>query len=216
MSAISLNLSALFEQTFGYRTRAFEPQFKRVVGDGDNKSGRQEQGKGGSPYYATDSLGNEYFMPVTLVYADTDRNASQGSGRANEFSGRKRWELPYPVVSIESKKSIVETALTERSGTVKELVSIMDYEITIKGFIVATTHEFPEDAVASLQAIYELNEAISIQCPLTDIFLLRPDRSGSDQVVIKELKFPAVTGVKNIRPYELKLLSDEPFNLITT
>jgi hypothetical protein len=92
----------------------------------------------------------------------------------------------------------------------------MDYEITIKGFIVATTHEFPEDAVASLQAIYELNEAISIQCPLTDIFLLRPDRSGSDQVVIKELKFPAVTGVKNIRPYELKLLSDEPFNLITT
>jgi len=33
-------------------------------------------------------------------------------------------------------------------------------------------------------------------------------------VVIRELTFPPVTGVKNVRPYELKMVSDEPFNVI--
>ncbi len=216
MAEISFSLATLFEQTFGYKTRAFEPRFQRVSGDGDNLSGRLEQGKGGSPYYANDPHGTEYFMPVTLSYPDTNASPAAIAGGGSTSATLKKWDLPYPVISIESKKTIIETALTERSGTVKELISIRDYEITIKGFIIAATHEFPEQDVATLRGIYEQNTGISIQCPLTDIFLLRPDRSGSDQVVISELKFPAITAVKNVRPYELKLLSDAPFNLTTT
>ena len=92
---------------------------------------------------------------------------------------------------------------------------IQDYDIVIKGFIITNANEFPENDVTTLRNIYEQNVALSIQCPLTDIFLLRPDRSGSDQVVIRELKFPAINGVKNVRPYELRLVSDEAFNLIS-
>jgi hypothetical protein len=210
MAEISLSLAELFEQTFGYKTRAFEPEFKHVTGDGNSLSDRKEQGASGSPYYATDAQGREYFMPVTLTYEES----SALPDTPTTASTLKKWDLPYPVISITSKKTVVETALTERRGTVKELINVQDYEIIVKGFIVGNTHEFPENDMATLRTIYEQNTAISIACPLTDIFLLRPGRSGSDQVVITELKFPAVTGIKNVRPYELKLVSDEPFNLL--
>jgi hypothetical protein len=123
--------------------------------------------------------------------------------------------LPNPVVSIESKKYIIDTALTERRGTVKEMINTSDYEITIRGLIIGSTHDFPEDQIAMLRDAYEQNKPVSIASAVTDIFLLRPDRSGSDKVVIAEMRMPVIPGVKNVRPYELKLISDETFNLIS-
>jgi hypothetical protein len=207
MAEISLSLATLFEQTFGYKTLAFEPKFEKVTG----RNERKEQGVGGSAYYATDASGVEYYMPVTLIYTETNGRSTD----TNDDATLKRWNLPYPVISIECKKTIIETALAGRNGTVKELIGAQDYVITIKGVIVGANNEFPEESMSTLRSIYEQNIALSIECPLTDIFLLRPNRNGSDKVVMSELKLPVVTGVKNIRAYELKLLSDEAFNLIT-
>jgi hypothetical protein len=220
MAEILFNLGDLFEQTFGYKTRAFEPEFKATPNkDSLNPAvpQRMEQGAHGSPYYANDALGREYFLPVTLTYPDNTPLSEQDAGLVggNTTGILNKWNLPYPVISVSSRKTILETPVTERRGTVKELINIEDYEIIIKGFIIGATNEFPEKEVTTLRTIYEQNVALSIQCPLTDIFLLRPDRSGSDQVVIKQLSFPALTGVKNIRPYELHLVSDEPFNLVS-
>ena len=203
MATTSFDLAGLFEQTFGYKTTAFAPEFTPTLGD--KNSYRTEVGATGSPYYAMDGLHTEYFMPVTLSYNE------QGISGTNQVE----WQLPYPVITISSKKTIIETALTERRGTVKEFINVQDYEIVIKGFIIQASNEFPESKITSLRNLYEQNVPLSIKCPLTDIFLLRPDRSGSDQVVIQELKFPAIAGVKNVRPYELHLVSDEPFNLIS-
>jgi len=211
MAEISLSLADLFEQAFGYKTRAFEPKFQKA-----NKRG-QEQGKAGAPFYAKNAQGQEYFMPVTISYPDTGAAASPPAGvttDARSFTSKKSWQLPYPVISVESSKTIVRTQLTERRGTVKELINIADYQITIKGLILGES-EFPETVISTLRDIYERNTPLSIQCPLTDIFLLRPDRSGSDQVVISELKLPAAGSSESVRPYELKLISDEIFNLIS-
>ena len=199
MAQLSFDLAELFQTTFGYKSPAFNPDFNKATGD--KLSPRTETGAYGAGYYTSYHSGVEYYMPVKLGYVD--------NGITTE------WDLPYPVISISSKKTIIETPLTERRGTVKELINIRDYEIVVKGFIINAVNEFPESKVTSLRSIYEQNTPLSIKCPITDIFLLRPDRSGSDQVVITGLKFPAVTGVKNIRPYELHLVSDEPFNLIS-
>ena len=226
MAEITFSLAALFEQTFGYKTPAFDPKFNNVVGDSALSPGRKENGAQGSPYYSNDALGREYYMPVTITYTDSSQNngliGGDGSftpGTTNPGGGgtgiQTKWDLPYPVVSITSKKTIVETPLTGRRGTVKELINIQDYEITVRGFIIGSTNEFPESDVTTLRTIYEQNAALSIQCPLTDIFLLRPDRSGSDQVVIRDLSFPAINGVKNVRAYQLRMVSDEPFSLVT-
>ena len=206
MADIAFNLEDLFEQTFGYKSQAFQPEFSEY--GGRSPAQRLEQGAHGSPYYTKDELGTEYYMPVTLTY--------QEEGLADNGAGAyKKWNLPYPVVSISSRKTIVETPLTERRGTVKELINIQDYEITIRGFIIGKPNEFPESDVTLLRTIYEQNTPISIQCPITDIFLVRPERNGSDEVVISDLKFPSIQGVKNVRPYELHLISDEAFNLLT-
>ncbi|MCW3120695.1 MAG: hypothetical protein JWQ38_187 [Flavipsychrobacter sp.] len=218
MAEISFSLANLFEQTFGYKTKAFDPEFTHVTNV--NPPSRNEQGTHGSSYYAKDKTGTEYFMPVTLTYTDISllpasaQNKPASGGNQTSATLRK-WNLPYPVISISSRKTIIETPLTERRGTVKELINIKDYEITIKGFIIGNKDEFPEADITILRTIFEQNIPLSIQCPLTDIFLLRPSRSGSDHIVITELKLPTISGVKNIRPYELHLVSDEPFNLIS-
>ncbi len=205
MPDLVFDLPALFEQTFGYRTRAFQPEFSEVKG---SKGDRTEQGSQGAPYYGVDAAGKEYFLPVTISFGiDSDGSNSTGS--------ISRYMLPYPVVSISAEKHIIETQLTERRGTVKELVNTTDYTIKVKGFVIGADNEFPEAEVEMLRNLYEQNQPLSLECPLTDIFLLRPDRSGSDMVVITDLKLLSVTGVKNVRPYELTFRSDEPFNLIS-
>ena len=96
----------------------------------------------------------------------------------------------------------------------KELINIQDYKITITGFLIAGTNDFPEAQVTALRNLWEQSTPITIKCPMTDIFLLRPDRSGSDQVVIVDFDVTTKKGVKNVVDYKLELVSDEPFNLI--
>jgi hypothetical protein len=183
---ISLSLADLFADAFGYRTPAFEPQF-------DKLPARKERSDTGAAYWSIDqATGREYYMPVTL--------------------GDQ--ELPFPVISIRSRKMIVETPMVEQRGTVKELISSEDYEITIRGLIISKEREYPEAKVKMLRDLYERNEALTIICPITDIFLATPDRGGYDSVVIKSISFPEVRGKMTVRAYELELVSDSILNLI--
>jgi hypothetical protein len=199
MAEIIFSLPDLFEKAFGYKTQAFEPKFDKVPGKKD---------KSGNPDYAPGMLGIPYHLPVFVK----DPNTSDSNGvNGKEVGG---WYLPHPVISIESRKTLVETPMVERNGTVKELIGIRDYEISVKGFVISTDNELARQQIEQLRTIYELNVPLSISCSLTDIFLVRAERGGSDQVVITSLSFPAVTGIKNVRPYEMKMLSNAPFNLI--
>lgn len=206
--AIDLTLSTIFEKAFGYTSRAFDPTITPVQGDSIKDIGRVELGATGARYYDADANGTEYYLPVKISYPQDTVVDGRPAGKLVD------WWLPYPVISVTSKKTIVETPLTERRGFVHEYINIDSYEINIKGFIIGNTNEFPESDVAMLRELYEVNAPVFISNPITDIFLLRPDRSGSDQVIIKELRFPEVKGIKNVRPYELVMASDEPFNLI--
>jgi Domain of unknown function (DUF6046) len=206
---ISFSLADLFYDTFGYRTRAFDPDFDPV--SGIEPPNRVDAGQLGSPYYGANALGREVFLPVTFSYPS---QTGSGTGLVTYDGPMQDWVLNCCVVSVSGRKTIVETPLTERRGTVKELVSIEDHQIRIKGFLIGAGNDFPEQDVSRLRDLYESNIPVSMKCALTDIFLLRPDRSGSDNVVIRELNFPAVTGVRNVRPFELLCVSDEPFSLV--
>lgn len=141
---------------------------------------------GSSRYYATDATGREYFMPVNLGGID----------------------LPYPVVRVSNKKKIVTTAMVERQGTVKELIATGDYEFTIKGFLVGQNNRWPEDLVYALNGMYTRDEALVMRSVITDIFL-----EDSDRVVVTALDFPEVTGIENVKPYSMRLLSDRGLEL---
>lgn len=210
---VRFSLADLFEDTFGYKTHAFEPKVEDVPSKLGRKQ-RKEYGRvGNSPYYSEDAItGREYYMPVEV---NVGAELAQAFGVQDQYGAYTgRWELPHPIVSVTSRKTIVETALTERRGTVKELINIMDYDITIRGLIVGKDNEFPEEQIETLRSLYELNAAVRISSVVTDIFLLRPDRDGRDTVVIKSLDFPEVRGVKGVRGYVLNMVSDAPFNLV--
>ncbi len=138
-------------------------------------------------YFSKGLFGRPYFMPVTL-----------GSV-----------ELPNPVIRITNRKTIVETALVGRVGTVKELIGQEDYKINIKGIIITENNNYPEEQIQKIHALYKQNKSLTINSALTNIIL-----TNEMSVVITDLTWPEVSGVQNVKTYEMNLLSDIPFNLI--
>ena len=137
---------------------------------------------------ATNVLGVPFFMPVKL---------------GNEL-------LPNePSLTIVSKKNIVETIITgsKVQGIVHELVSVGNYEITIRGLILNKYKLFyPEQDVKRIHDLYKLNESLPILCGLTELL-------GINRVIITDLSFPEMVGIQHAQGYELKCVSDLDFDL---
>lgn len=142
----------------------------------------------GSVLRKKDAQGRYYFMPVVF-----------------EHKG-KEYEIPNAVISFTGKKNIVETAMVGRKGSVKELISIDDYEISIQG--IASSDDFPEAAIAELNELYNINEAVALKCALTDIFLEEDDR-----VVIKSIDISDMKGTETFQVFKIDLVTDCSFEL---
>lgn len=141
---------------------------------------------GSSEFYKQDAVGRYYFMPVKL--GDV--------------------ELQYPIIRIQGRKNIVETQLTERKGSVIELINQDNYRIYIRGFIIDHQNNYPEDAIKDIVNLFELNTHVALRSVLTDLFL-----TENDSVVITDINFPEVSGVQNVKPYEINLISNNIFEL---
>jgi hypothetical protein len=183
----SFDLSGLFEQQFGYKTQAFN--FPKL-------SAANIVAKRGTDLVDNDAFGREFFMPVWI-------------GKDNN----SLIELPYAVIRTESRKYIVDTHLTERTGTVKELVNIDNYKFIVKGLIINKGGQWPEDEINQLNNLYLIKDSLIIKSALTDIFLLTPERGGHDKVAISSFRLLEGKGAIHIRAYEMELISDEEFNL---
>lgn len=144
------------------------------------------RGKTGTPYWAKDMEGRWYYMPIRL--GDV--------------------ELWNPVIRATTKKTIIETALTERPGSVKEIINRQDYVFSIKGIIKRSDGTWPEEEVRQLNALFQREEALEIDSPLTCVLLAGQE----EMVVIKDFKLPIPKGETAI-PYELELVSDIDFDL---
>lgn len=142
----------------------------------------------GSQLYSTSKRGEPYFMPVILNGV----------------------ELQNALVSISGKKKIVETELAGSNGRiVNEEIHQGQYEILIRGVITDRENPFPEAAIDQLRELWELQERISLQCAMTDIYL-----KDDDHVIITGFRNPEMKGVENAQAYELNLKSDKEFELI--
>lgn len=181
------NLKEIFSKQFGYTPVDF-----KIDKDKDLRK-KSAPGKYGS-YYAKDAQGRDVFMPLTL---------------ADLF-------LPYVWISVHSSKTIVETPLTERRGTVKELVTTNDYEFAVKGLLIGHDGRFPESDVEKLRQLFEQNLAVTCKCVLTDIYLLSPDNKGQDKVVIYDHDLFDNKGVEHVRGFSFMMKADSIFELVVT
>jgi len=199
MSFIVHDIQDLYRQVFGGKpykitgkpTTKEESPFRI---DGNRNEEISETGNALTANY----LGKEIWLPVTFTGLNPD------------VFGTDKLLLPYSVIKITGKKTVVKTPLAERKGTVKELYNIDDYAISIKGFVIDEDKRvWPEKDLTTLKKLWELNEAIQLDNALTNIFLDKDTR-----VVIESIDFPEVEGgKKHIRPFSMSIESDSVFTL---
>lgn len=119
------------------------------------------------------------------------------------------WQLPIePVVTISCKNNIVQREILKVSsadkkqrGTVKELWSQADYEISISGVFISTAGKLPEDDIRQLRNLCEARESIEVKSPLFTLFDIQ-------RIVIEDYQFPFTKGIEN-QMFSLKCLSDD-------
>lgn len=185
-------LSALSYKGLPFPGLWVPPKPNQYVDDGYTIDGpvkiQKTQAKLGATLRKKDAKGRWYYMPVTLIY--------QG----------KEYELPNVVIKISGQKTIVSTPMVGRSGTVKELININDYEISVTGAVVSD--DFPEDGISELNKLYNINESIGLKCALTDIFMQK-----DDQVVIKNIELAEMRGIEHVQLFTLNMLTDKNFEL---
>lgn len=192
------NLSDMLLSVLGYKGLPYPGGFipdapGKYKADGYEYPGEQASEKTSSDFGSTlrkkDAQGRWYFMPIVLEHKGTE------------------YEIQNAVISIRGKKSIVETAMVGRKGTVKELISVDDYEIRIAG--VCLDVDFPDQQINALNELYNINESVTLKCALTDIFL-----DEEDKVVIKSIDFAEMKGCETAQVFTMELVTDRSFELI--
>ncbi|OQP45893.1 hypothetical protein A4H97_32140 [Niastella yeongjuensis] len=186
MSTLIYDLDQLYESTFGIRPF-------RVNGSGNTNKFTHASGSA----LTTNYLNKEIWLPTKFT------------ALPNTFE-KQQFFLPYSVIKISGKKTIVKTAMAERSGTVKELYSTDDYSISLKGFFIDDKNRtWPEADLKAFRELFELQSAFVLNNALTDVFL-----GGEKRVVIESFDLPEVEGGrKHIRPFDIQLESDSIFTL---
>lgn len=120
------------------------------------------------------------------------------------------WQLPLdPVVSVRGRNEIVKRSVLkvrtgdkERRGTVKELWSQGDYEVTIAGVLQSgEAGVLPEEAIRRLRGYCECRESVEASSPLLTLFGIR-------RVAIESFEFPHTAGMES-QMYSLTCSSDD-------
>ena len=113
------------------------------------------------------------------------------------------------MISITGTKNIVRTPLVGRRGSVKELISIGDYKISVAAFIRSADGSYPEAQIARMKELYNINESVELICVLTDLLL-----DEGDRVVITDIQYPPTPGVEDGQAVTIECETDSPFELI--
>jgi hypothetical protein len=112
-----------------------------------------------------------------------------------------------PLIRTRLHKVIIKTQITKRQGTVKELITIGDYEVKISGFICNFLgKDYPQDDVDQFAAIFQVGAAM----PVTNDML---NRLGVHNLVIEDIDLERFEAMPNIQPFEISALSDMPIEL---
>lgn len=195
------DITAILQSYIGYKGLPFPGAFFGMLGSKtatasgyehpEAAPGFKEFTDKGTRLYKKDHLGRWYFMPVTFIVEG------------------KEIEFPTAVMNITGKKTIVETAMVGRKGTVKELISVDDYRVSITGFIQSTDGTYPENEIVQMQELYNHNASVELISALTVLVF-----DDKDQVVITSIDYPATPGLEDGQVVKIECITDKPFELI--
>lgn len=114
-----------------------------------------------------------------------------------------------PIVEIRGVKDIVETKIDGQDGMFKQLYSLGDYQITIRGIALDESYEtedYPEDVVRKLRTVWELRHHLEVVGPLFTLFNIK-------YISLTNFDLVPQPGEQSMQPYEFLALSDKEFKL---
>ncbi|MDD2635613.1 MAG: DUF6046 domain-containing protein [Bacteroidales bacterium] len=122
-------------------------------------------------------------------------------------------QISCATIKVSSKKTIIKTAVSERNGTIKEQFNVGDYQFVIKGVLIGTNNQFPEEKIRKLRELYETVETIELYNAFTELFMDKYSR----KISIESIDFPEVKGMGlKTRPFVMTCESDFIDTLIIT
>lgn len=127
------------------------------------------------------------------------------------------WLLPWePMINIQGSNIIVKRNIAKAGknliGSIKERWSTNDYEITITGaffgdkMLGKSSQTYPRKEMEKLRDYLLTAEAIEVLCEPLQILNI-------NKIAIESVNFPFTKG-ENIQAYEIKAVSDFPYDLI--
>lgn len=133
-----------------------------------------------------------------------------------------RFAIP-PILTIQGSINVVETAVAGLDGSIKEIASVNDYAVNIKGFLVSgdfteivqdglryrlNPSEFPEKELRQLRRFFEAKKAVEVvESRLLSFFNIK-------KMLIKNIGLPELEGYAFVIPFELEAVSDMEYTLI--
>jgi hypothetical protein len=125
---------------------------------------------------------------------------------------------PYTIMELTRAKNIVKTPMLGRNGTVKEFISLDDWQVTFKGFLINDQDDsMPHAEVARLLEVFGVNEQLLLVSEAVRQYFQRttPLAQGEalEFIVIEEVRLPALEGFSNVQPFEIVAVSDNPVEI---
>lgn len=149
----------------------------------------------GTRLYKKDALGRWYFMPVFIRHKDLPGDDHT-------------LELENAVIGIDGTKRITKTQLVGRRGSVKEMIGIDDYTITIAALIRSADGSYPEAQITQMKELWNINESVELVSALTDLLF-----DGDQRIVIKSIKYPTTPGVEDAQAVTITCETDSAVEL---
>lgn len=150
----------------------------------------------------TSVFGLPVFMPLTI-----DELSYPIDGKVARISALT---IESCIVEINGSKEIIKTAILGRPGTVKEYITMGDYNVSIKGVLFndkLTDNRFPKHKQQWLNEFIKAPKQISITHGILN-------NVGVYDLVIESFNFPATPGYENLCAFELQCVSDLPIELV--
>ena len=129
----------------------------------------------------------------------------------------QRWLFPYePMITISSGNTIIKRNVAKQGdrliGSIKERWNRKDFDITVTGVLMGSITKgkvedcFPREQMQKLFEFLKHNKEFYIYCAPLEIL-------GIIKVVVEDYSFPFTKG-ENVQAYDLKLTSDDFYNLL--
>lgn len=156
----------------------------------------------GYSYLGTPVYSNLEFLRVSGTSLDNSLNVGAQNGNSETIL-----RIDTVLITVHQSKYIVKTAVQGRDGTVKEYISMGDYEINIQGIIVSQfPNVYPKDDVRLLIELLELPKSIPVASGFLTLFDVH-------EIVIDDYDISEKMGSRSEVLFNILASSDKPLEL---